>query len=158
MLHSLKPAVFPVLFSNNSYWLRRASLLGIYCTNDYLCLPFAHDIELFGPWGKDFEEPCFDGVFTVVAVNILKNRHLKVKLRTDTNQLVEAIKFRASLQEKAIVPDTRVQIVYTLGIDRYFNNPRLQLQIEAIEPLDPSDPNTASAVSAAPELTAAASF
>ena len=126
--------------------------------HDYLCLPFAHDIELFGPWGKDFEEPCFDGVFTVVAVNILKNRHLKVKLRTDTNQLVEAIKFRASLQEKAIVPDTRVQIVYTLGIDRYFNNPRLLLQIEAIEPLDPSDPNTASAVSAAPELTAAASF
>ena len=126
--------------------------------HDYLCLPFAHDIELFGPWGKDFEEPCFDGVFTVVAVNILKNRHLKVKLRTDTNQLVEAIKFRASLQEKAIVPDTRVQIVYTLGIDRYFNNPRLQLQIEAIEPLDPSAPNTASAVSAAPELTAAASF
>lgn len=126
--------------------------------HDYLCLPFAHDIELFGPWGKDFEEPCFDGVFTVVAVNILKNRHLKVKLRTDTNQLVEAIKFRASLQEKAIVPDTRVQIVYTLGIDRYFNNPRLQLQIAAIEPLDPSDPNTASAVSAAPELTAAASF
>ena len=120
--------------------------------HDYLCLPFAHDIELFGPWGKDFEEPCFDGVFTVVAVNILKNRHLKVKLRTDTNQLVEAIKFRASLQEKAIVPDMRVQIVYTLGIDRYFNNPRLQLQIEAIEPLDPSDPN---AVSAAPELTAA---
>ncbi len=123
--------------------------------HDYLCLPFAHDIELFGPWGKDFEEPCFDGVFTVVAVNILKNRHLKVKLRTDTNQLVEAIKFRASLQEKAIVPDMRVQIVYTLGIDRYFNNPRLQLQIEAIEPLDPSDPNVASAVSAAPELTAA---
>ena len=123
--------------------------------HDYLCLPFAHDIELFGPWGKDFEEPCFDGVFTVVAVNILKNRHLKVKLRTDTNQLVEAIKFRASLQEKAIVPDTRVQIVYTLGIDRYFNNPRLQLQIEAIEPLDPSDPNAVSAASAAPELTAA---
>lgn len=123
--------------------------------HDYLCLPFAHDIELFGPWGKDFEEPCFDGVFTVVAVNILKNRHLKVKLRTDTNQLVEAIKFRASLQEKAIVPDMRVQIVYTLGIDRYFNNPRLQLQIEAIEPLDPSDPNAVSAASAAPELTAA---
>lgn len=123
--------------------------------HDYLCLLFAHDIELFGPWGKDFEEPCFDGVFTVVAVNILKNRHLKVKLRTDTNQLVEAIKFRASLQEKAIVPDMRVQIVYTLGIDRYFNNPRLQLQIEAIEPLDPSDPNAVSAASAAPELTAA---
>lgn len=126
--------------------------------HDYLCLPFAHDIELFGPWGKDFEEPCFDGVFTVVAVNILKNRHLKVKLRTDTNQLVEAIKFRASLQEKAIVPDMRVQIVYTLGIDRYFNNPRLQLQIEAIEPLDPCAPNTVcevSSLNAAPELTAA---
>ena len=129
--------------------------------HDYLCLPFAHDIELFGPWGKDFEEPCFDGIFTVVAVNILKNRHLKVKLRTDTNQLVEAIKFRASLQEKSIVPDTRVQIVYTLGIDRYFNNPRLQLQIEAIEPLDasaPGAPSTSSAPGTVPDLNAAASF
>ena len=160
-IHARDVARFKNLFNDACYACRMevfdldAYTCDVTLPHDYLCLPFAHDIELFGPWGKDFEEPCFDGVFTVVAVNILKNRHLKVKLRTDTNQLVEAIKFRASLQEKAIVPDMRVQIVYTLGIDRYFNNPRLQLQIEAIEPLDPSDPNAVSAASAAPELTAA---
>ena len=111
--------------------------------HDYLCLPFAQDLEYFGPWGKDFEEPCFDGVFTVVQATVLKNRHLKVKLRTSTNQVVDAIKFRANLQEKSIVPETRVQLVYTVAVDRYFKNPRLQLQIEAIEPLAEAAPATA---------------
>lgn len=112
-----------------------AFLCDLTLPHDYLCLPFAQDIELFGPWGKEFEEPRFDGVFTVTTVNIIKNRHLKLRLRTDTNQVVEAIKFRANIQDKSITPDTRVQIVYTLGVDRYYNNPRLQIQIEAIEPL-----------------------
>ena len=111
--------------------------------HQYLCLPFAQDLELFGPWGKDFEEPLFDGEFTVVAAIILKNRHLKVKLRTDTNELVEAIKFRANQQEKAIEVNSRVQMVYTLGVNRYYNTPRVQLQIEAIEAIGSAAPAAA---------------
>ena len=100
----------------------------------YLCLDFARDLEYFGPWGKDFEEPVFDGEFLVDSVNILRNRHLKVILRSPGNRVVEGIKFRANAKEKAITEGSRVRAVYTLGIDRYMDRERLQLYIDAIEP------------------------
>ena len=107
------------------------------CTlpDHYLCLPFARDLELLGPWGKDYEEPKFDGVFRIDALNILKNRHLKVKLRTANNYVVDGIKFRANAAERALTSDLTVRVVYTINVDRYFPQERLQLNIEAIEPI-----------------------
>lgn len=99
----------------------------------YLCLDFARDLEYFGPWGKDFEEPIFDGEFLVDQVTIIKNRHLKVLLRTKDNTVVEGIKFRANAKERTMIPNIKVKVVYTLGIDRFFANERLVLQISNIE-------------------------
>ena len=101
----------------------------------YLCLDFARDLEYFGPWGKDFEEPIFDGEFLVEQVTIIKNRHLKVLLRTKDNTVVEGIKFRANAKERTMIPNIKVKVVYTLGIDRFFANERLVLQISNIEPV-----------------------
>lgn len=101
----------------------------------YLCLDFARDLEYFGPWGKDFEEPIFDGEFLVDQVTIIKNRHLKVLLRTRDNTVVEGIKFRANAKERTMIPNIKVKVVYTLGIDRFFANERLVLQISNIEPV-----------------------
>lgn len=101
----------------------------------YLCLDFARDLEYFGPWGKDFEEPIFDGEFLVDQVTIIKNRHLKVLLRTKDNTVVEGIKFRANAKERTMIPNIKVKVVYTLGIDRFFANERLVLQISNIEPV-----------------------
>ncbi len=101
----------------------------------YLCLDFARDLEYFGPWGKDFEEPIFDGEFLVDQVTIIKNRHLKVLLRTRDNTVVEGIKFRANAKERTMIPNIKVKVVYTLGIDRFFANERLVLQISNIEPI-----------------------
>lgn len=44
-------SVYPVLFTNNSYWLQVASDLGIRCSNDYLCIfiiPFIVRSNEFG--------------------------------------------------------------------------------------------------------------
>ena len=101
----------------------------------YLCLDFARDLEYFGPWGKDFEEPIFDGEFLVDQVTIIKNRHLKVLLRTKDNTVVEGIKFRANAKERTMIPNIKVKVVYTLGIDRFFANERLVLHISNIEPV-----------------------
>lgn len=105
----------------------------------HLCLNFAKDLEIFGPWGKDFEEPKFDGVFILEGGQILKERHLKVKLSLD-NQLVvvEGIKFKASPKEKQLLQlgRIRVRVVYTLSVNRYFQQERVQLSIEAIEPIE----------------------
>lgn len=105
----------------------------------HLCLNFAKDLEVFGPWGKDYEEPKFDGVFRIDTASLIGGgRHLKLKLRT-ANELivVEAIKFRASAKEKELVNlgHIKVRIFYTLSIDRYYQE-HLQLNIEAIEALE----------------------
>lgn len=107
------------------------------CTlpDSHVCLDFAKDLELFGPWGKEFDEPRFDGIFTIDSASVLQNRHLKLKLRTSDNRIVEAIKFRASLKDRSVQNSMKVQIIYTLGVDRYFAQERLQLNIEAIEPV-----------------------
>ena len=101
----------------------------------HLCLAFARDLEQLGPWGKEFEEPTFDGEFHIDSCNIVGNRHLRLKLRTARQHVVEAIKFWASVQEKAILPDTNVRVIYKLAVDRYNNNERLQLVVDALEPI-----------------------
>lgn len=35
---------------------------------NYITVDFAKDLEAYGPWGNGFEEPCFDGEFTVEDV------------------------------------------------------------------------------------------
>lgn len=103
--------------------------------DSYLCVEFARDLELFGPWGKSFEEPRFDGIFLIENSNILANRHLKLRLRSLSNRFVDGIKFRANIKEKSLTANMKVRVIYTLGVDRYYANERLQMNIEAIEPV-----------------------
>lgn len=104
----------------------------------HLCLNFARDLEVFGPWGKDYEEPKFDGVFTLESAQLIgNNRHLRMKLRTRNDLIVvDGIKFRANAKEKNLVNvgPVQVKVIYTLNIDRYYQE-RLQLNVETIEPL-----------------------
>lgn len=101
--------------------------------NDYLTLKFAQILEDLGPWGNCFEEPTFDGIFTIDSVKSVKERHMKYSLRTNDRKLrLEAIKFRASREEKELQPHASVQVLYKLNIDRY-RGESLQLTIEAIE-------------------------
>lgn len=107
----------------------------------HLCLTFAKDLEMFGPWGKEFEEPKFDGIFILESGQLLKERHLKMRLRTENQLLVvEAIKFRANAKEKQLLGlgRARVKVIYTLSINRYYQE-RLQLNVEAIELADLRD-------------------
>lgn len=104
----------------------------------HLCLNFARDLEVFGPWGKDYEEPKFDGVFTLESAQLIgNNRHLRMKLRTRNDLIVvDGIKFRANAKEKNLVNlgQVQVKVIYTLNVDRYYQE-RLQLNVETIEPL-----------------------
>lgn len=103
--------------------------------DSHLCLAFASDIESLGPWGKNYEEPVFDGIFYLDQVSVINKRHLKMRLRTEHNHYIEAIKFRANLQEKSLVKDLRVQVLYKLSIDRYLGREFVQLMVESIEPV-----------------------
>lgn len=101
--------------------------------NSHLCLEFARILEGLGPWGNSYEEPIFDGYFTIDSVKLVKERHMKYSLRSEDRKLrVNAIKFRASDSEKNLQPNSRVQVLYKLNIDR-FRGESLQLTVEAIE-------------------------
>ena len=91
-----------------------------------LTLDNARLIAAHGPWGKDFEEPCFHGAFDVVAQRVVGERHLKLVLKHE-DRIVDAIAFN---QEP--VASERVQVVYRLGANDYGDAETLQLEIDRI--------------------------
>jgi single-stranded-DNA-specific exonuclease len=85
-----------------------------------------------GPWGSGFPEPMFDGVFGVVDTRVVGGRHLKLKLRADSGELVDAIAFRHldGADAAEISVNDRVTVVYRTGVDDYTGTRRLQLVTE----------------------------
>lgn len=98
----------------------------------YINLRFAKTLENLGPWGKQFEEPKFDGMFFVKSVSLIAGRHLKLKLQTEHGVEVDGIKFKATQEEKNLAPGSCVHLLYTLNVDRYYKE-KVQLTIEVIE-------------------------
>lgn len=100
-----------------------------------LTLDFARKIEKLGPWGEGFPEPLFDGEFKIISVTPIQNRHLRFTLQSSTGKNIYAIRFRASLREKALIPGIDVKAAYALDVSRYQGTERLQVRLEAVEPL-----------------------
>ncbi|HEX7375027.1 MAG TPA: single-stranded-DNA-specific exonuclease RecJ, partial [Steroidobacteraceae bacterium] len=89
-----------------------------------------------GPWGSAFPEPCFDGHFGVVDARIVGERHLKLRVRAASGEVVDAIAFRY-LDDPDAEPvhaaDT-VELVYRPGVDDYSRIHKLQLVTEWLAP------------------------
>jgi single-stranded-DNA-specific exonuclease len=87
-----------------------------------------------GPWGAGFPEPVFDGQFAILNSWVVGSRHLKLRLRASSGELVDAIAFR--YLDDARAPELRAQravdLVYRPSIDEYSGTPRLQLIAEWI--------------------------
>jgi len=70
-----------------------------------------------GPWGAGFAEPAFDGRFGVLETRVVGGRHLKLRLRASSGELVDAIAFRhlddpaPDVAAKTGVPDPIGQII-----------------------------------------------
>ena len=103
--------------------------------SDHLCVAFARDLETLGPWGEGFPAPVFDGEFTISEIYTVANRHLRFALSKDDGNVMNAIKFRATINEKALMKGLKVRVLYSVGVDRYYQNDRLEVRIENIEPI-----------------------
>ena len=77
----------------------------------------------------------FDGEFKIISVTPIQNRHLRFTLQSSTGKNIYAIRFRASLREKALIPGIDVKAAYALDVSRYQGTERLQVRLEAVEPL-----------------------
>ncbi len=87
-----------------------------------------------GPWGQNFPEPVFDGVFDVVQARIVGSKHLKLLLQIkDTEQLVDAIEFNSDWvgRESEL---TTIRLAYQLDVNEFRGRKSLQLIVHYLEP------------------------
>lgn len=100
-----------------------------------LNLESARLISNAGPWGQQFPEPCFQGIFDVLEQRLVGERHLKLTLRPDgeLRGMVDAILFNVDLKRWPNHHCRKVRVVYRLDENIYQERSRLQLMLEHIE-------------------------
>jgi single-stranded-DNA-specific exonuclease len=101
-------------------------------TETDLELATARLIERFGPWGQQFPEPVFHGVFDLVHQRVVGERHVKLALRFG-RRLLDAIAFNCVPLSGS---PPRVRAVYRLAENAFNGAATLQLVIEHMEPLE----------------------
>ncbi|AXT37918.1 single-stranded-DNA-specific exonuclease RecJ [Alteromonas sp. BL110] len=102
-------------------------------SSEELCLPFAHLLRQAGPFGQGFESPLFDGEFTLVDQRLVGQKHLKMVLKSDGANEVDAIAFNVDLKAWPNAMVKRVHIAYRLDINVFRGQETVQLIIEQIE-------------------------
>jgi single-stranded-DNA-specific exonuclease len=94
-------------------------------------LETAEALRLGGPWGKGFPEPLFDGAFEVTSARLVGERHLKLRLRSGTRSLVDAIGFDKG--ERLGEARGRVRLAYRLDVNEYLGQRAPQLILEHLQ-------------------------
>lgn len=98
-----------------------------------LSIDFANYIKEAGPWGQHFPEPLFDGEFSLLEHKLLSGKHLKMIVKDQAGNLLDAIAFNV---EEGVWPDhniSKVRLAYRLDINEFRGKTSLQLMIEEIE-------------------------
>ena len=102
--------------------------------SEYLTLEFCHQLDLAGPWGQGFAEPCFDDEFEIISQRLVGAKHLKLVLTNNDGLVVDAIHFNADLNTWPNPAITRAHIVYQLDSNEFRGNVSLQLIVRELEP------------------------
>lgn len=119
--------------------LDRDDLEGVILTDgdlspDELTLECAQMLRDAGPWGQEFPEPLFDGVFRVIEQRIVGARHLKFRLAPLTDdRTIEGIAFNAP-EEQLSTGFERIHAAFRLDVNEFRGRRRPQLLVEYFEP------------------------
>jgi len=88
-------------------------------------LNLAEQLRTLTPWGQNFPEPLFDGPFELLECQILKEKHLKMKVRPlGGNSSLSAIAFNADL---SLCREQQVHLVYKLDVNLFRGHKNIQL-------------------------------
>lgn len=99
-------------------------------------LNLAAMLKYAGPWGQQFPEPIFDGVFNIINQRIVGSNHLKLMLGIPgSEQCIDAIAFNISLDDWPDESCTRIQCAYQLDINEFRGVQSVQLMIRHINKL-----------------------
>ena len=90
-----------------------------------------------GPWGSEFPEPTFDGIFIVESQQILKKKYLKMTLSfpEQRDSMLDAICFNVDVNEWNNEKTSTLHCVYRLKLNEYRGAVRLQLLIDYFQPI-----------------------
>lgn len=96
-------------------------------------LSLAGLIKYSGPWGQQFPEPVFDGVFTIINQRIVGSNHLKLMLGVaGSEQCIDAIAFNVNLEEWPDESCKTVHCAYQLDINEFRGVQSVQLLVRHI--------------------------
>jgi len=114
--------------SNNGLMIETDGELNL----DELTLGCARAIREGGPWGPDFPEPCFRGVFTILTQREVGQGHLKLTLRPADSggSALDAIAFNAMDRGWDQLRGGHVEAVFRLDVNHFRGQERLQLVVE----------------------------
>lgn len=86
-----------------------------------------------GPWGQQFPEPSFDGVFAVANSKVLKEKHLKLVLvDPHSGMAYDAIQFNSEWVRQQPMPQ-QVRVVYRPNINEFRGRRSVQFFIDYLE-------------------------
>ncbi len=98
-----------------------------------ISIQLATTILAAGPWGADFPEPLFSGVFERAEARRVGEKHLTLSLRLpDDDTEIDAIAFNTTDEDWPHQPE-QVHIAYRLDINQFRGQRQLQLIVETIE-------------------------
>ena len=97
-----------------------------------------HTAELLrdaGPWGQQFPEPCFQGVFHIVQQRIVGEKHLKLVLAPQNQPeiAIDAIWFNIDTARWPNPEAQTVHCVYRLDINEFRGVESLQLMVQHLQ-------------------------
>ena len=101
--------------------------------SEELTLELAEALASGGPWGQCFEAPSFDGAFDIADMRVVGEKHLKFKLRANSD-LIDAIAFNVDVAEWMTQRPARMGCVYRPSVHAFRGERSLQLQLDAIWP------------------------
>jgi len=89
-------------------------------------LELAEQLKMLTPWGQNFPEPIFENKFELLEHRVLKEKHLKMKVRPlDGGEPIDAIAFN-TVDTNCV---KQIQLAYKLEINVFRGNKSLQLMV-----------------------------
>lgn len=103
---------------------------------DEVSLSVARLLKQAVPFGQGFEAPAFDGIFEIANQRLLKEKHLKLALRLDSDEEVDAIAFNVDTSVWPNYQTRYVQLVYQLEVNAFRGQETVQLMVQEIAPYE----------------------
>ena len=104
--------------------------------SDQISMYTAENLRKAGPWGQQFPEPCFEGIFLINQQRVVGENHLKLVLSHPSapKLSIDAIYFNMDVEQWPNNEIQQARCVYRLDINEFRGQQKLQLLVQYMMP------------------------